>query len=72
LAHNGEERDVQLRPENRVGKGSGRSTSFGIGFDEASYGGAAEFEASSEATDVHVRAQTRPDPELRLRFPASR
>jgi hypothetical protein len=43
-------------PEYLVGKGSGRSSAFGIGFDEASYGEAAEFEFSSEAKDVHARA----------------
>ena len=41
-------------PEYQIGKASGRSTAFGIGFD-ASYGESAEYEFSSEATDVHLR-----------------
>jgi hypothetical protein len=42
-------------PEYQIGKASGRSTAFSIGF-EASYGESAEYEFSSEAADVHIRA----------------
>jgi hypothetical protein len=42
-------------PEYQIGKASGRSTAFSIGFD-ASYGESAEYEFSSEAADVHIRA----------------
>jgi hypothetical protein len=42
-----------LAPEYQIGKGTGRSTAFGIGY-EASYGQAAEFEFSSETADVPV------------------
>jgi hypothetical protein len=42
-----------LAPEYQIGKGTGRSTAFGIGY-EASYGQAAEFEFSSETSDVPV------------------
>ena len=40
-----------LAPEYQIGKGTGRSTAFGIGF-EASYGQSADFEFSSETADV--------------------
>ncbi len=42
-------------PEFRVGHTTGGSSAFGIGFD-ASYGEAADFEFSSEAGEVHLRA----------------
>lgn len=41
-------------PEFQVGRASGRSSAFGIGFD-ASYGEAAEFEFSSEEEGAHLR-----------------
>ena len=41
-------------PEYQIGSASGRSTAFSIGF-EAKYGESAEYEFSSEATDVHIR-----------------
>jgi hypothetical protein len=37
-----------LAPEYKIGKGTGRSTAFGMGY-EASYGQSADFEFSSEA-----------------------
>ena len=40
-----------LAPEYQIGKGTGRSTAFGIGF-EASYGQSADFEFSSETSDA--------------------
>ena len=40
-----------LAPEYQIGKGSGRSTAFDMGY-EASYGQSAEFEFSSETADV--------------------
>ena len=43
-------------PEYRIEKGSGRSTAFGIDFEEASYGESAEFEFAIQAEGVHVRA----------------
>jgi len=42
-------------PEYRIGKASGQSRRFGLDFD-AAYGESAQFEFSSEATDVHLRA----------------
>ena len=40
-----------LAPEYQIGKGSGRSTAFDMGY-EASYGQSADFEFSSETSDV--------------------
>ena len=40
-----------LAPEYQIGKGTGRSTAFGMGY-EASYGQSADFEFSSETEDV--------------------
>ena len=40
-----------LAPEYKIGKGTGRSTAFGMGY-EASYGQSADFEFSSETADV--------------------
>ena len=42
-----------LAPEYQIGKGTGRSTAFGMGY-EASYGQSADFELSSETADVLV------------------
>jgi hypothetical protein len=44
-----------LAPEYRIGRGTGRSTAFGIGY-EASYGQAAGFDYSSETADAQTRA----------------
>jgi hypothetical protein len=41
-------------PEYQIGKASGSSSAFGLGFD-ATYGESAEFEFSSESEDVHLR-----------------
>ena len=40
-----------LAPEYKIGRGTGRSTAFGMGY-EASYGQSADFEFSSETSDV--------------------
>ena len=40
-----------LAPEYKIGRGTGRSTAFGMGY-EASYGQSADFEFSSETADV--------------------
>ena len=42
-----------LAPEYKIGRGTGRSTAFGMGY-EASYGQSADFEFSSETADVLV------------------
>ena len=42
-----------LAHEYQIGKGTGRSTAFGMGY-EASYGQSADFELSSETADVLV------------------